>query len=271
MWSTDPSNPTFDIVVRPPWGPNCTSKEQCPANTCPLAIDCPTAMRHNYAYDDQSYNWRELRVLNQSDNFAFVQYDQRYMFGVGPPPTPPLPPIAPAEVMPGVDIVGTDDPSPCPSAPSANNWAACQATCAAMPGCLGWTLHVNGPASPVPGWRCCTKTRIVKLEHAPNTTTSGIMHPHSFVAASIANDASIAIRRSDATADGAPTGQAQHEKGTPPAGQVQFSEFYDINADPYQLRNLWSTLSLTKQTALEAEITRRFACAGTRTTPSTCE
>jgi hypothetical protein len=37
------------------------------------------------------------------------------------------------------------------------------------------------------------------------------------------------------------------------------------------MTNLWPTLAPGKQAALMAEIDRRFACAGTRTTPSNCE
>ena len=52
---------------------------------------------------------------------------------------------------------------------------------------------------------------------------------------------------------------------------VTFSEFYDVAADPWQMKNLWGTLALERKASLEEEIERRFACTGTRTTPSNCE
>jgi hypothetical protein len=55
------------------------------------------------------------------------------------------------------------------------------------------------------------------------------------------------------------------------AGGVQFSEFYDLKTDEWQLTNLWSTLPAAKKEALQAEIAHRFQSTGTRTTPSDCE
>ena len=81
----------------------------------------------------------------------------------------------------------------------------------------------------------------------------------------------------------------------PQPGNITFSEFYDVTKDPYQVRrlrtsrgtnhtldqnfafyalqmkNLWPSLSADKQAVLMAEIEKRFACTGTRDTPSNCE
>merc|ERR1712151_1114785 len=93
-----------------------------------------------------------------------------------------------------------------------------------------------------PGWRCCFKTTIKAIKHSAPTTTAGVLHPN-----------------------------ATHLEAAPQPGNVTFSEFYDIAKDPWQMKNLWPSLSPGKQAALMAEIDRRFACAGTRESPSTCE
>ena len=59
-------------------------------------------------------------------------------------------------------------------------------------------------------------------------------------------------------------------EGDQPGG-IQFSEYYDLKTDEWQLKNLWPTLAKETQAALMAEIVHRFACTGTRTTLSNCE
>lgn len=140
MWDYAPGGAAVDVVVRPPWGPGCMDRAQCVNNTCGMANLCPEDMRHDYQYDDPSYNWRALRVINATDDFTFVQWDEKYVFGDGIDP-----------------------------------------------------------------------------------------------------------------------------------GGIQFSEYYDLKMDEWQLNNLWPTLPKAKQEALKAEIAHRFACTGTRTTPSNCE
>lgn len=242
MWTTDPSNPTFDAQVHPPWGLNCSLKGDCKANPCPRADQCPTQMRHDYQYDDPSYNWRALRVINGTDDFTFVQWDPEYNFGVAPKP------ITPGRMMPGVNIVGQDSPHPCPAAPFGNRPVECEAVCKAKQGCVGWTLHLNPPSNKgAPGWRCCTKITIDSLQHAPETTTSGVLDP----------------------GHGTPRTPNPFELAN--ASGIAFSEYYDLRSDPWQLKNLWPSLTAAKQAALMTEIAHRFACRGTRTSPSTCE
>ena len=115
-------------------------RAQCANNTCTMANLCPGDMRHDYQYDDPSYNWRALRVINATHDFTFAQWDEKYVFG----------------------------------------------------------------------------------------------------------------------------------DGTEPGG-IQFSEYYDLRTDEWQLKNLWPTLSKATQESLKAEIAHRFACTGTRTTASNCE
>ena len=140
MWDYSPHGSTVDAVVHPPWGPGCMERAQCVNNTCSMANLCPEELRHDYQYDDPSYNWRALRVINETDDFTFVQWDEKYVFGDG-----------------------------------------------------------TGP------------------------------------------------------------------------GGIQFSEYYDLKTDEWQLNNLWLTLPKARQEVLKAEIARRFTCTGTRTTPSNCE
>ena len=254
LWSTDAENPTFDAVSNPPWGydaaknASCTrgagDPTSCPENPCAAPEACPTALRHDYAYDDVAYNWRALRVINATHNLMFAQWDPLYDFGVAPAPGPapaPAPPITPGKYMASTDIVGVDDPHPCPAATNGSDWIACEATCAAQAGCLGWVLHYNPPTrGPVGGWRCCAKNTIEKLQHAPSTTTAGLL------------------------------AESQMEL-TVAVGHVTFSELYDVARDPWQLTNLWNVTDRATKAALEEEIAARFACRGTETTPSNCE
>lgn len=157
--------------------------------------------------------------------------------------------------MASTDIVGTDDPHPCPAATNGSDWTACEAVCAANLNCLGWVLHYNPPTrGPIAGWRCCAKTTVEKLQHAPSTTTAGILDPTTF-ATSLA---SMGLTVDEIQA---------HRAG----GNVTFSELYDVAVDPWQLTNLWSTTDRATKAVLEAEIAARFACRGTETTPSNCE
>ena len=52
---------------------------------------------------------------------------------------------------------------------------------------------------------------------------------------------------------------------------ISFSEFYDLTADEWQMKNLWPSLPAGTRTALQVEMETYFKCSGTRTTPSTCE
>lgn len=79
MWDTDPANPVVDLSVLPPWGINCSHRQDCPANKCDVASDCPKAMRYDYQYDDPTYNWRALRVINKTDDFTFVQIGRAHV------------------------------------------------------------------------------------------------------------------------------------------------------------------------------------------------
>jgi hypothetical protein len=124
--------------------------------------------------------------------------------------------------------------------------------------CVGWTLHHNADHKSAPGWRCCTKTSIRGLTHAPSTTTSGILHPEVTAMAST-------IPAED---EG---GIAAASPAAPAGGNVTFSEYYDLKSDPWQITNLWPSLDDARKRALMAEIDRHFACTGTRTMPSNCE
>ena len=261
MWATDPSNPTVDFSVTPPWGPNCTKRGNCPANPCPLPENCPTQMRNDYAYDDPSYQWRALRIINATHDVMFAQWDPLYEFGVPPPPPPPpAPPIKPATLMHATDIVGPNEPDPCPAAPYGNVPVQCAQACQLHKGCLGWVLHFNPLSNHrAPGWRCCAKTQIQGLKHAPSTTTSGILHPSSSLSSSpipsLAKKVVVMTK----------------EKMSPLKPVATFSEFYNIKTDPWQMKNLWAEMSTSEQERYEAEIAHRFACHGTRDTPSNCE
>jgi hypothetical protein len=128
---------------------------------------------------------------------------------------------------------------------------ACQAMCRAAAGCAGWTLHNNGNHPTIPGWRCCLKPKVIRLVSAPPDTVSGLMDPDAF--------------KPDPGPSPSPPSPAQ------PNSTIAFSEYYDIKSDPWQTKNLWHSLDVGRQEALKAEIAKRFACTGTRTTPSTCE
>jgi arylsulfatase A-like enzyme len=269
MWSTDPANPVVDLKVNPPWGINCTNKNDCPQNPCgPSATSaetCPHESRFDYQYDDPSYNWRALRVMNETSDFTFVQWDPAYLFGKAPAPPAPSPPspgpspIKPAKMMPSTDIDGPDSPHPCPAVSYGNTPLSCEADCKAKAGCVGWTLHYNQPTGPEkqnPGWRCCTKTAVLSLRKATSNTTSGVLNPADNVHEGLRYDYEQFIEATQHLTIG---------------GNITFSEFYDLKTDPWQMKNLWSTLGAGKQAALMTEIDKRFACTGTRTTPSNCE
>ena len=258
MWNYSEHGPKVDLAIHPPWGPGCQLQQQCQNNT-------PGQMRHDYEYIDPQYNWRGLRVINATDDFMFVQWDEWYVFDGHAAA------IQPATTMSGVNIVGTPIVHPCgpnPVAPDGYVWepSQCEALCVNTTGCIGWVLHQNGPKGPAPGWRCCLKKTIESLDHADSTTTSGILDPAK-----------------------------HHPPSTPPEGGISFAEFYDIRAgagtrpgeaascsdpgrcclpDPWQQTNLWlksGGLPAGRKAALEAEIKERFACTGTRTHPSNCE
>lgn len=264
-WGFDEHGPVVDLTLNPPYGPGCATHDACCGpdysgltqrggnatgggpctnNPCAVASQCPAAGRVDYQYDDPTYNWRALRVMNATHNFTFVQFDPSYLFDS----VEPDPPIKPSGYMVGVNLVGKDDPHPCPANPGAsNNWTACKEVCRGKTGCVGWTLHLNAASGPISGWRCCTKTAVQSLVSAPPTTVSGLMNQSSV---------------HSATRSAAPT--------TAPS-TITFSEFYDVSADPWQIQNLWPSLSPSVQASLKAEITHRFACKGTRTAESTCE
>ena len=273
-WTTDFTNPTFDSSVNPPWGIDAGNNASCdrvtcPPNPCADAETCPHAPRSDYAYDDPSYNWRALRVLNSSHDFTFAQWDPAYRFGAEPPPgPPPPPPIKPSTLMANVDIVGHDQPSPCPAAAYNNTPALCEASCKGKVGCVAWTLHRNTNVPSAPGWRCCTKTHVVSLRRAPGMT-SGILHPDSVDDALVATETAEGTETVEATGGGHALWVTYG--ANPGVSGIAFSEFYDNRADPWQLTNLWLTLSEPTQAALMAEIAIRSTCGGTRDTPSTCE
>ena len=45
-------------------------------------------------------------------------------------------------------------------------------------------------------------------------------------------------------------------------GGLQHYELYDVSADPYQLRNIYSASSNATRAALHAQLARYFACKG---------
>lgn len=190
------------------------------------------------------YNWRALRVINATDDFQFVQWDELYLFDAAPATGG----IQPATNMPGVNIDGDPIVHPCgPNPVDGGNRAdpsLCAALCVNTTGCLGWVLHdnANDPEGPAPGWRCCLKKTIRSLDRAESGTISGILSPSKF-----------------------------HPPAAPSHGGISFTEYYNIRQDPWQQTNLWPRLPAGKKQALEAEIKRRFACTGTRDTPSNCE
>jgi hypothetical protein len=51
---------------------------------------------------------------------------------------------------------------------------------------------------------------------------------------------------------------------------IQFAEFYDTKADPWQQHNLWNSTAPELQTALHAELVNLFTCTGTRDKVSNC-
>ena len=51
---------------------------------------------------------------------------------------------------------------------------------------------------------------------------------------------------------------------------IQFREFYDTKADPWQQHNLWNSTSADIQGSLHAELVNMFTCTGTRASVSNC-
>ena len=52
--------------------------------------------------------------------------------------------------------------------------------------------------------------------------------------------------------------------------KVDFHEYYDIAADPWQQKNLWNSSTAALQGTLHAELVNMFTCTGTRTEVSNC-
>lgn len=51
---------------------------------------------------------------------------------------------------------------------------------------------------------------------------------------------------------------------------LQFYELYDLNADPYQLTNLYPTTDDATKTHLHGLMTQYYACKGNLSTASNC-
>jgi hypothetical protein len=51
---------------------------------------------------------------------------------------------------------------------------------------------------------------------------------------------------------------------------LQFYELYDLNVDPYQMKNLYSTTDDDTKTHLHGLMTQYYQCNGTVSTPSNC-
>eukprot|EP01048_Picozoa_sp_COSAG05_P014419 COSAG05_NODE_1633_length_4368_cov_1.606934_3_plen_238_part_00 len=214
-------------------------------------------LRWDYAYDSPGYNWRQLRVMNATHDFSFTQFDPDYIFDAVP--RPPAHgqgggPIQPAAVMVGVNINGKDSPHPCGPATNGSDPFACAAMCKSVSGCKGWTLHLNGEGSPVPGWRCCIKTTVQSLEHAPELTTSGLLDPEAY------RPNSPPWPPSGHHGEG---GNSSRNSST-----IVFSEYYDIKTDPWQQHNLWQALPTGTQVCDQHTRTRarkeNNACGLTR-------
>lgn len=79
-----------------------------------------------------------------------------------------------AAFMPGLNVVGTDSPHPCPAV-NYTDPHQCQAACLATDWCRAWVLHFND-GGPNPGWRCCAKTSIDAIANASGAQriTSGV-------------------------------------------------------------------------------------------------
>ena len=52
--------------------------------------------------------------------------------------------------------------------------------------------------------------------------------------------------------------------------KVDFREYYDLQADPWQKKNLWNSTTADVQGSLHAELVNLFTCAGSRTELSNC-
>merc|ERR1712107_445104 len=52
--------------------------------------------------------------------------------------------------------------------------------------------------------------------------------------------------------------------------KVDFYEYYDLKADPWQQTNLWETTEVATRAALHAELVGLYICRGTHTKQSTC-
>ena len=117
MWNFSQHGPRVDLTVHPPWGPGCATEGQCANNTA-------GHLRHDYEYINPAYNWRALRVINETDDFQFVQWDEFYIFDAAAG-------IQPANVMPGVNIKGDLIVHPCGPALGAvaGQYAPCAALC----------------------------------------------------------------------------------------------------------------------------------------------
>jgi hypothetical protein len=205
--------------------------------------------------------------MNSTDDFTFVQYDPLYLFGAAVPAPTPRPPIKPAKMMPGVNIQGSDSPHPCPAAAYGNKPLSCEGTvhyatlrtirhtpythhspykplsckaeCKAKSGCVGWTLHYNDPSRPVPGWRCCTKTAINGLARSDQNTTSGILNPAQ-VPSNIYRSVDQQAQEERSDDEGGAVAAALTSGGAvaaaPAGGNVTFSEFYNLQDDPWQVK-----------------------------------
>jgi len=51
---------------------------------------------------------------------------------------------------------------------------------------------------------------------------------------------------------------------------INFYELYDIDADPFQLKNIYHTVSVDLQQQLHKQLRQHWACSGTTSSPSTC-
>ena len=92
------------------------------------------------------------------------------------------PSLTPAVWMPGIDIHGINDATPCPrGTPNATD---CESKCRAANEsqsypCEGWTHHFNHRGGAAQGWRCCMKTNITGLAMSVQSPplTSGCLDP----------------------------------------------------------------------------------------------
>lgn len=52
--------------------------------------------------------------------------------------------------------------------------------------------------------------------------------------------------------------------------KIDFREYYNLSADPWQRKNLWNSTPLDLQGSLHAELVNLFTCSGSRTEVSDC-